>query len=220
MPNQIENNVGATNKNPFGLQPLGNTKKGKTYRLNGNLGKFLGEYDRNNYTVVIRGDKGAGKSRLLYQLINAFAAKQLNVAFLSLEMALNSSITERYKQEYITKPNIKRVDITDQAPTYEDLNAICKSYDVVAIDSWTKLKSIEQNDFDRLQKENPQTIILCIFQSTTGKITRGGNMPEYDSGTVIQVNKGGLAECEKNRYAPTDIIYNVFNKTIETEEND
>jgi len=219
-PTPTPNNLNGENNNLFGLQPLGSTKKGKTYRLRGDLGQFLGEYDRNNYTIVVRGDKGAGKSRLLYQLINAFAAKQHSVAFLSLEMGLNSSITERYKNEYISKRNLKRVDITDLAPTYENLNEICKKYDVVAIDSWTKLRDITQNDFDRLQKENPGTIIICIFQSTTGKITRGGNMPEYDAGMVIQVNNGGLAECEKNRYAPTDKVYNVFTKKFEEATND
>lgn len=203
----------------FGLQPISSTKKGKTYRLNGDLGQFLGEYDRNNYSIVLRGEKGAGKSRLLFQLINAFAEKKHRVAFLSLEMALNSSITQRYKNEYINGKNLKNIDITDQSPTYGELSEICKRYDVVAIDSWTKLKGFEQSDFDRLQKENPQTIIICIFQSTTGKVTRGGNMPEYDAGTVIQVNKGGLAECEKNRYAPTDKIYNVFNKKLEITED-
>ena len=217
-PAPTPNNLNGENKNLFGLQPIASTKKSKTYRLRGDLGQFLGEYDRNSYTIVLRGDKGAGKSRLLYQLINAFAGKLLRVAFLSLEMANNSSITQRYKSEYISKTNLKRIDIADQAPTYDDLNAICKGYDVVAIDSWTKLKGITQQDFDRLQKENPNTIIICIFQSTTGKITRGGNMPEYDAGTVIQVNKGGLAECEKNRYAPTDKVYNVFTKSLEPTE--
>ena len=109
---------------------------------------------------------------------------------------------------------LENIDITSEQLSYEQLNKICKQYDMVAIDSWTKLKAIEQNDFDRLQKENPRTIILSIFQSTTGKVTRGGNMPEYDAGVVIQVNKGGFAECEKNRYAPCDKIYNVFDKSL------
>ncbi len=219
-PTSTPNNLNGETKNLLGLQPISSTRKGKTYRIKGDLGQFLGEYDRNNYTIVLRGDKGAGKSRLLYQLINAFAGKQLRVAFLSLEMAKNSSITQRYKNEYISKANLKRIDITDQAPTYDDLNTICKDYDVVGIDSWTKLKGITQLDFDRLQKDNPNTIIICIFQSTTGKVTRGGNMPEYDAGTVIQVNKGGLAECEKNRYATTDMIYNVFTKSLEQQEEE
>ncbi|WP_445205395.1 MuF-C-terminal domain-containing protein [Tenuifilum sp.] len=190
----------------------------RTYKFNGELGKFLGEYDRNRYSIVIRGDKGAGKSRLLYQLINAFAGKLYRVAFLSLEMGIHSAITQRYKSEYISPANLKRIDITDTVPDYDQLNAICKSYDVVAIDSWTKLRGMDQADFDRLQKENPNTIIISIFQSTTSKVTRGGNMPEYDASVVIHVHAGGVAECEKNRFAPTTVTYNVFTKQITSSE--
>lgn len=200
----------------FGLNGLAKIKKAITQKLSGDLGEFLGEFDRNCYTIVLRGDKGAGKSRLLFQLINAFAHKKFRAAFLCLEMAKNSSVTMRYKKEYISRTNLKRIDITDIAPTYDELNQICKQYDVVAIDSWTKLKGFEQKDFDRLQKENPSTIIIAVFQSTTGKVVRGGNMPEYDAGTVIQVNEGGLAECEKNRYAATDKIFNVFDKKLQS----
>jgi antirestriction protein ArdC len=201
-------------ENTFGLSKLGTGKKPKTYKLKGDLGEFLGEYDRLHYSIVLRGEKGAGKSRLLFQLINAFAAQPLKVAFLSLEMHPNSSVSARYRDEYISPANFKQIDVTDQALTYDELNKLCKMVDVVAIDSWTKLKGMEQTDFDRLQKENPETIILAVFQSTTGKVTRGGNMPEFDAGTVIQVNKGGMAECEKNRYTATDKIFSVFDKCL------
>lgn len=203
-----------TPENNFGFTTLGQIKKPKTYKLKGDIGAFLGEYERQNYSIVLRGDKGAGKSRLLFQIINAFASKGLKTAFLSLEMAAASSVTNRYKTEYINPVNLKKIDISDQSVNYSELNAICKLYDVVAIDSWTKLKGMEQADFDRLQKENPQTIIIAIFQSTTGKVTRGGNMPEFDAGCVIHVHKGGIAECEKNRYATTDKKFNVFQKRI------
>ncbi len=205
----------------FGLSKLGSQKKNETYKLSGDLGDFLGEYDRLHYSIVLRGEKGAGKSRLLFQLINAFAAEQLKTAFLSLEMHPGSSVMTRYAEEYISPANLNNIDVTDTSLTYDELNQLCKMYDVVAIDSWTKLKGMEQTDFDRLQKDNPATIIIAIFQSTTGKVTRGGNMPEYDAGTVIQVNKGGLAECEKNRYTATDKIYSVFDKClVEIEEED
>jgi hypothetical protein len=45
-------------------------------------------------------------------------------------------------------------------------------------------------------------------------------MVEFDAGTVIQVNKGGHAVCEKNRYASTDLVYNVFDKQLEKEAQD
>jgi len=172
-----------------GLTRFSKTRKVKTYKLAGELGKFLGEYDRNRYSIVIRGDKGAGKSRLLYQLINAFASKGLRVAFLSLEMSIFGSITQKYKKEYINRKNLNRIHVTDNAPTLEQLQNLCNDYDVLAIDSWTKLLGVSQTDFDALLRKNPQTIVLSIFQSTTDKVTRGGNMPEYDSAVVIHVHK-------------------------------
>lgn len=189
-------------------------QKGETFRLPGALGEFLGEYDRHCYSIALRGEKGAGKSRLVYQLMNAFASQGLNVAFLTLEMSYNSSISIGYRDEYIQPENIARIKPTEKAMTFDELDKVCKQFDVVVIDSWTKLKGMNQTDFDRLQKLNPRTIIVAIFQSTTGGVSRGGNMPEYDAGTVIQVNKGGFAECEKNRYAPCDKIFSVFDKML------
>ncbi|NTW18169.1 MAG: DUF3560 domain-containing protein [Nostocales cyanobacterium W4_Combined_metabat2_030] len=191
-----------------------------TEMLSGDLGEFLGGYDRQNYSIVLRGEKGAGKSRLLFQILNKFNEKGLDCALLSLEMHKKSSVTQGYKNEYFSDSAKKRIDVTNQSVTYDELSKICKMYDVVAIDSWTKLKNMLQTDFDRLQKENPTTIIIAIFQSTTGKVTRGGNMPEFDGGMVIQVNKGGNAECEKNRYAPIDKIYNVFTQRLEGSEGE
>lgn len=204
----------STPPNTLDFVPISHKEDIKTDKLGGELGKFIGEYDRYCFSIVLRGDKGAGKSRLLYQLINAFAYKNLNIGFFSLEMGLKSSVTQRYKDEYITPRNLDYINITSTSPTYDQLNEACKRYDVVAIDSWTKLKGFEQQDFDRLQKENPTTILICIFQSTTGKVTRGGNMPEFDGGIVIHVHKGGLAECEKNRYADIQKKYSVFERVL------
>lgn len=138
------------NENSLGFVPISHKEDIKTEKLGGELGKFIGEFDRNCFSIVLRGDKGAGKSRLLYQLINAFAYKNLTVGFFSLEMGLKSSVTQRYKDEYITPRNLDYINITTTLPTYEQLSAACKKYDVVAIDSWTKLKGFEQQDFDRL----------------------------------------------------------------------
>ena len=214
-------NAESAQKSLFGFTSLSKPKKKiKTHRLNDDLGEFLGEFDRNQYTIALRGDKGAGKSRLLYQLVNSFASKLYQCAIISAEMPPESLVVQRYIEQYVKPANLKRIDITGEKQTYDSLNQICKLFDVVALDSWTKMEGLTQFDFDRLQKENPKTIIISIFQSTTGKVARGGNMVEYDCGTVIQVNVGGRAVCEKNRYAPTDCIYNVFEQKIERIEEE
>ena len=204
----------------FGLEKIGEVKKAVAKLLKGELGKFIGGYERKNYSIVLRGDKGAGKSRLLYQLVNLFLSdnSKYKAAILSLEMPKDGSIATGYRDSYLSKNSIERTEITDISQDYDSVNAMCKLFDIVAIDSWTKIRGIGQFDFDRLQKENPQTIILTVFQSTTGKVIRGGNMPEFDAAIVIHVHDGGVAVCEKNRYAATDNEYLVFEQKLRVKE--
>ncbi len=118
----INNNGNKSNINPlegFGLTKLGTGEKPETYQLQGGLGEFLGEFDRLHYSIVLRGDKGAGKSRLLYQFIDAFAAEKLKIAFLSLEMNPDSLVSCRYREEYIKPENYEMIDVTNQALDYD-----------------------------------------------------------------------------------------------------
>lgn len=91
-------------------------------------------------------------------------------------------------------------------------------FDVVAIDSWSKL-GVEQEGFDRLRNDFPHTFFLVIFQSTTAGIAWGGSMAEYDAGAVVQVEEGGIAICEKNRYSGEDLQYLVFEKRLVEGDN-
>jgi antirestriction protein ArdC len=198
----------------LGFGEVHNIQKGEMFQLKGDLGELLGEFDRQCYSIALRGEKGAGKSRLAFQFIDEFLNLNFSVGFISLEMHPEGSVFINYRDTYINPKNKEKLKATTNALDYDGLNSACKLFDVIVIDSWTKLRGMDQKDFDRLQKENPTTIILAIFQSTTGKVTRGGNMPEYDAGTVIQVNEGGLAVCEKNRYKETGIVYNVFEQKL------
>ncbi|MDE5419122.1 hypothetical protein L3049_14070 [Labilibaculum sp. DW002] len=185
--------------------------------LKGQLGQLLGGYERNQFAVVLRGEKGAGKTRLLCQMINLFALEKLNGLFLSLEVSPESELFGNYIS-YISKSARKHVAVSS-SNTIEELEEYCKKYDFIAIDSWGKLKDVAQEDFMRLIEKYPNVIWLCIFQSTTAGTARGGIMSEYDSSMVIQVVRGGNAQCEKNRYNSCDLVYNVFDKKIIKDEN-
>ncbi|MDM8159035.1 zincin-like metallopeptidase domain-containing protein [Labilibaculum sp. K2S] len=185
--------------------------------LGGALGKFIGGFERNRFSVVLRGEKGAGKTRLLCQLINLFAGRNLKSLFLSLEVSPQSELFGNYIS-YIEKKTLKNVSVSAESDL-EQLEKYAKQYDVIAIDSWGKLDNLNQSDFGRLIEKYPKVIWLVIFQSTTNGTVRGGIMSEYDSSIVIQVAKGGFAECEKNRYNTCDLVYNVFNKKLVKNEN-
>ena len=180
--------------------------------LRSDLGAFMGGYERNRYAMLIRGEKGAGKSRLLMQALNLFAWEDLNCLFLSLEMSPQSELFGTYL-EYIEGKAKNKVAIS-ASDSISQLEEYCKKYDVIAVDSWGKLQNSDQWLLDRLMKKYPHVIWLIIFQSTTAGTARGGLGSEYDGSLVIQVAKGGNAQCEKNRYNSTDLVYNVFEQEL------
>jgi antirestriction protein ArdC len=185
--------------------------------LKTDLGKFIGGYERNHFAIVFRGEKGAGKTRLLCQAINLFASEGLNCLFKSLEVSPESELFGSYTN-YIESKNKDHVFV-DADTSLKVLEEQCKTYDCIAIDSWGKLGGIDQGDFGRLVEKYPKVIWLVIFQSTTSGTARGGSMSEYDSSLVVQVAKGGNAVCEKNRYNSCDLTYNVFTKKLIKDEN-
>jgi hypothetical protein len=172
------------------------------------------------YAVVLRGDKGAGKTRFLYQIKNAFASAGFDVGSFSLEIDKRSDIVTRMKDEYIDPKNRAKVQIASEAPDgIKTIRQAAKVFPVIAIDSWGKL-GVPQTEFDKLRKEFPETFFIVIFQSTTAGTARGGSGAEYDAGAVIQVATGGIAYCEKNRYADSENIdaeFLVFDKKLKKE---
>ncbi|WP_162054515.1 hypothetical protein [Pontibacter pamirensis] len=184
-------------------QPGVDTKK-NTFRLQGDIGKLLGNIERKEYAIALRGDKGAGKTSFLYQLMDAFAEQGFNVASFTLEIDKQSDLVQRMTQKFIKPKNRSRIQAASIAPDgITTIREAAKYFDVVAIDSFSKLNA-NQMEFDKLRKDFPNTFFLVIFQSTTAGTARGGAAAEYDAGVVIQVDEPGVALCEKNRYADAD----------------
>ncbi len=187
--------------------------------LPGDLGRFLGYVERYEYSILLRGEKGAGKTRMLYQMMNTFARAGFKVGCFSLEIGKQSNLIRDMRNQYISPTIANSVFIADNVPNgLEDIRAAARQFDVVCIDSWGKIPGTKADDFDRLRKEFPKTMFVIIFQSTTNGTARGGSMPEYDAGIVIQVNEGGRAYCEKNRYNGEDLTYLVFQRKLEEPE--
>ncbi len=189
--------------------------------MHGDIGKFLGKIERVKYGMVLRGDKGAGKSRLLFQFLDAFAEAGFNCSLFSLEILKQSDIITRYRDEYIKPRNFSRVQCADIAPGgIKIIRQAAAVFDVVAIDSFTKLK-IPQSEFDQLMIDFPETMFIVIFQSTTAGTARGGSGAEFDCSAVLQVAVGGIASFEKNRYALQDYVdaeYDVFKQKLISKE--
>jgi len=202
--------------------------KREVMQLPGDLGKFLGKIERLQYALLLRGEKGAGKTRLTYQLMNLFASQNYSVAAFTLEIMKESDLVRRMMEAYILPENRKQISIASEAPNGIDtVREAAKYFDVVVIDSFTKL-NCPQIELDKLRNDFPNTFFIVVFQSTVAGTARGGSAAEYDAGAVLQVGSGGMAMFEKNRYATDESqgkIYSVFEQKlidpaakIETEE--
>ena len=188
--------------------------------LPGDIGLLMGGLERNKCAITIEGDQGAGKSRFVFDLANAFAAVSMKVGVFSLEMAANSSTVKKYLEEYIDGHCAANVQITDKLP--DGMNTIRQAasiFDVIVIDSFGKATQ-NNGELDKLRNEFPQTIWIPIFQRTTSGEIRGGTKAIFDASTnceVIKVDEhfvNNYACCTKNRYGPTGLRYNIYDKTI------
>jgi hypothetical protein len=192
------------------------TRNIHTKQFPGDLGKFLGKIEQFEYALVLRGNKGAGKSRLLYQLMNLFSSQRLSIANFTLEMSKDSSVSKGYKEQYVAPENRGRIKDADETPNgIETIRKAAQFFDVVVIDSWSKIrdkfgKPVRPEEFDRLRKDFPNVYWLVIFQSTVNGSALGGARAEYDAGAVLQVNDGGVAVFEKNRYATDESMNLAF----------
>jgi hypothetical protein len=199
---------------------LNHIKSKDTFKLNGELGKFLGDLERYQLAITLEGDQGSGKSQMAFQLANAFADKQFKVGLFSLEMGADSSLISRNRDKYIDAKNRDRILITGQAPEgILTVRTHANDFDTIVIDSWNKL-DVDSNEFDKLRKDFPNTIWIVIFQRTTAGTIRGGTRPLYDAGINIEVVKvdntfeNNYAIASKNRYGVTGIQFNISKQTV------
>ncbi len=220
----IDNSLHIKSKQTSGLFSAMNedihVKNANTFNLKGDLGVLLGDIERFELAITIDGDQGGGKTRFTYQLADAFADIGNKIAIFSLEIGSKSDLITRMKKEYLQPKNQHKIFIADRLPEgYKSIQDATKSFDVIIIDSWNKT-GLPSQDFDKLRKENPDTIFVVIFQRTTQKTIRGGTAPLFDAGINIEVVKAddsfrnNYAVTSKNRYGITGIKYNIFSQEV------
>ncbi|GJM64957.1 DNA/RNA helicase domain-containing protein [Persicobacter diffluens] len=223
-PEQYRQLTGATTpKTQTGFAGFGSLERAEDptpkIKLPGEIGEWLGEFAPHESAIVIRGDKGAGKTRLAFQLMNGLASLGKSVGFFTLEMDPAHPVIRNYTNSYIDPENRPKIQSAAEASKgVTSLHEAARHFDVIVVDSWNKIPNAKQQDLNDLRKQHKKTIFIMIFQSTTGRQTRGGNMVEFDSDMVIHVHEGGRAMFEKNRYSNTHQVFNVFEEGIEGED--
>jgi hypothetical protein len=189
-----------------------------TFTISSELGEFLGNLDRNMLAFALTGDAGAGKSYFSYQLTKLFVDNNFRVAYFSFEEGLGQITKDKFIQYGIES----KVDLITGA-TYEEVDQESELYDVIIIDSFSKLNR-KASDYDLLRQRHPKNIFVVIFQKTTGKTIRGGSAITFDSSAIINVTaikdennivKDRLAKMKKSRYGTTGWVYSITEEKIE-----
>jgi len=190
-----------------------------TFRLSGEMGKFLQDIQPYKYSIVITGDPHAGKTEFATQLINAFASAGKTVGLFSIEQGgLESKDTRAAIDRNISPENQKLVHVTGEAKDgIKTLKKFADKFDVIVVDSWQKL-GIPSTMFDTLRHEYPNKIWVIIFQQNGEGGTRGGVTTDYDTPCAIKVHKvdttfvNNFAEIKKNRGNSLNVRYQVAAK--------
>ena len=188
-----------------------------TFRLPGELGRFLGELDRNKTCFALTGDSGAGKSWFSFEIVRLFIAEMgFRVKYFSLEEGLG-----KLTQEKVAAFGLgNELNLTGTG-SLEDVRKAAKDYPIVVVDSFTSLGE-KAEEFERLRTDFPNTIFLLIFQKTTAGTMRGGAAIKYNSSATINVTKRNgqrIAIMEKGRYGTIGWEYSITQKqVIKTDE--
>lgn len=186
--------------------------------LNGNLGKFLGKLQKVGCAIILRGDKGSGKSTFSYKLANAFAIKKMKIGYFSLEMSFTENMQKMIKAYELHKHHFQ---IFGEG-NLSDIRAYASKFDCIIIDSFTKLKEQSQ-EFENLRKDFPDVYFIAIFQENAQGKTRNGNEVEFDCTALIRIkvlaNGNRIAYMEKSRFGTMEYVYSITEDKILKSDN-
>ncbi|MBL7813250.1 MAG: hypothetical protein JNL57_13595 [Bacteroidetes bacterium] len=198
-------------------------KPGQLFQLPGEIGKWLGKMERYRNVIILHGERGGGKSNLVFDLMDAFAHLSWvkTIGFFSLEEGANTDLIKRKRDKYFGEDANAKVVIADEAPQgIETVKRAAELMDIVVVDSFGKLKA-PQTVIDELRKQYPKTIFIFVFQTTTAGNARGGSSASFDCSVEIIVKKSpdgdfkkNTAYLEKNRYGETRESYWIFSRAL------
>lgn len=198
-------------------------KSAQLFQLPGEIGKWLGKMERYRNVIIVHGERGGGKSNLVFDLMDGFSRLSWvkTIGFFSLEEGANTDLIKRKRDKYFGEEANAKVVIADEAPQgIETVKRAAQLMDVVVVDSFGKLKA-PQLAVDELRKQYPNTIFIFVFQTTTAGNARGGSSASFDCSVEIIVQKSpdgdfekNRAYLEKNRYSATGVSYDFFHRRI------
>ncbi len=204
------------------LQDSMNTvSNNEIFPLNGEIGKFLGQVEKkpiHSVVTTLDAEQGAGKTRFLFQVINALAAAGVKCLFYSLEEHPQSSLFKNKVDQYIDPANFQNITIVDEVENWKDEKVAINAHEAIFFDSFQKLPVI---DLDKdMRKAFNSKWFFVIYQQTGTKGMRGGSRAAFDGDIILKVKKAddyrdNYVYANKNRYNDMpEFHYNIFSKQL------
>ena len=185
--------------------------KSETFLMKGELGEFFGQLERQSCAIALIGDSGAGKSYFSYDIAELFDKNGFSVYYFSLEEGLGELTKKKLRDKSFSNKLVLSAD--GKLP---EVRKAAKDFDVIIIDSFGKIEA-KPDDYDKLRRDFPRTIFICIFQKTTQGSVRGGSQIVFDSSAIIDVQKRDeqrIAVMQKSRYGTADWEYSITEKQM------
>lgn len=186
---------------------------------------FLGKIERKekeSVVISLTGGQGSMKTRMCFQFMNALA-QNYAVGHASIEEHPESGLYYDKATEYLNNIALQNIE-APEIKTIQDLETLCKSNDVIVIDSFTKLQEMHKGfEIDKdLRKKYNGKLFIVIFQQTTDGKMRGGSKSQFDADIVLFTKKeadyrNNYIYADKNRYQnkPLDgLQFNIFSKKL------
>jgi hypothetical protein len=215
------------NKNSLAYRLANKRQDHEFYKIQDkDIAEFLGEIEqkeKESVVITLAGGQGSMKTRMLFQLMNAFAQKY-KCGHASLEEHPESVLYENKALEYLNQTALQNVS----APEIENLtqlDQVIKENKVIFIDSFAKLKQMNSKfDLDTdLRKKYNGKLFVIIFQLTVDGKMRGGSTSQFDGDIILFTEKlpdyrENYIYADKNRYQnkPLDgLKFNIYNKKLQ-----
>lgn len=198
-------------------KPIGASTSDKPsvfFPIAGETAKFLQRVEKkpvHSVVVTLDGEKGGGKTTVLYQWMNDFALPGNKCLFISGEQHPDSTLAIEKAEKYISpivrqRGNLQELDVPE---TLQDFYNEIAPYDIIFIDSWQKLQDVYGNSIrmDRdLRKKVHGKVFVIIFQQRKDGQTKGGSDVGYDGDIILKLVKEQKFEDnyvwqDKNRYS-------------------
>ncbi len=199
-----------------------------TFRLNTELGTFLGDLERkpvHSVVVTLDAPAGSGKTRVFFQAMQDYANNGKKCLFFTLEEHSQSDLFKKKRDQYISPENYGRITIIDDVTSYDQFKKLVALHDVIFVDSFGKLKrlikSFKLELDEHIRKAFDSKLFFLIFQRTSDGSMRGGADAAFDGDVILQVEKPSEDYREnyliarKNRYNEIPMLkYSIYHQKI------